>query len=161
MKTERAEYIGIVQELGGDIEGREAALRYIESSDVWVHGEPAPFPYVPYLFNARDRAYIKEQCRMAHTILCKLIRRFLDDEDYRAIFKFPKEVERLILLPCNYDQLLPMGRFDFFLDENDLSYKFCDFNTDGSGAMSRDFMIGKALMQGEAFKRFAEKHDVR
>ena len=70
-------------------------------------------------------------------------------------------VERLVLLPCNYDQLLPMGRFDFFLDEDDLSYKFCEFNTDGSGAMSRDFIIGQALMKSETFKRFSQRHEVR
>ncbi len=160
MQQERAEYIDIIRELDGDVEGRKAALDYIEKSDVWVHGQPAPFPYVPYLFNADDRKYIFGQCEMIHRILCKVIRKYLDDPSYREIFHFPEEVKRLILLPCGYDQLLPMGRFDLFLDEEKLSYKFCEFNTDGSGAMSRDNMIARALMQGEAFKRFSERHDV-
>ena len=160
MQKERAEYIDIIRELDGDIEGRKAALDFIEQSDVWVHGEPAPFPYVPYLFNAKDRAFIAEQCEMIHRILCKVIRKYLDDPSYREVFHFPEEVKRLILLPCGYDQLLPMGRFDLFLDEEKLSYKFCEFNTDGSGAMSRDNMIARALMQGETFKRFSEHHHV-
>lgn len=161
MKEERAEYIDIIKDLNGDAAGREQALDFIRASDVWVHGEPAPFPFVPYLFNKADLDYIGAQCRMAHGILCKVIRRYLDDPSYRAMFKLPPEVERLVLLPCNYDQLLPMGRFDFFLDEDDLSYKFCEFNTDGSGAMSRDFMIGQALMKSETFKRFSQRHEVR
>lgn len=161
MKEERAEYIDIIKDLDGDAAGRKQALDFIRASDVWVHGEPAPFPFVPYLFNKADLDYIGAQCRMAHGILCKVIRRYLDDPSYRAMFKLPPEVERLVLLPCNYDQLLPMGRFDFFLDEDDLSYKFCEFNTDGSGAMSRDFMIGQALMQSETFKRFSQRHEVR
>lgn len=161
MKEERAEYIDIIKDLDGDTAGRKQALDFIRASDVWVHGEPAPFPFVPYLFNKADLDYIGAQCRMAHGILCKVIRRYLDDPSYRAMFKLPPEVERLVLLPCNYDQLLPMGRFDFFLDEDDLSYKFCEFNTDGSGAMSRDFMIGQALMQSETFKRFSQRHEVR
>lgn len=160
MKEERAEYIDIIKDLDGDTAGRKQALDFIRASDVWVHGEPAPFPFVPYLFNKADLDYIGAQCRMAHGILCKVIRRYLDDPSYRAMFKLPPEVERLVLLPCNYDQLLPMGRFDFFLDEDDLSYKFCEFNTDGSGAMSRDFMIGQALMQSETFKRFSQRHEV-
>lgn len=160
MKQERAEYISIIRELDGDLPGRQAALDFIEKSDVWVHGEPAPFPYVPYLFNAEDRRYISEQCTMIHGILCKVIARYLEDPSYREIFHFPEEVKRLILLPCGYDQLLPMGRFDLFLDEEKLTYKFCEFNTDGSGAMSRDNMIARALQQGEAFKRFASRHEV-
>ena len=161
MKEERTEYIDIIKDLNGDATGRKQALDFIRASDVWVHGEPAPFPFVPYLFNKADLDYIGAQCRMAHGILCKVIRRYLDDPSYRAMFKLPPEVERLVLLPCNYDQLLPMGRFDFFLDEDDLSYKFCEFNTDGSGAMSRDFMIGQALMKSETFKRFSQRHEVR
>lgn len=160
MHKERTEYIDIIRALDGDIEGRKAALDFIEKSDVWVHGEPAPFPYVPYLFNAEDRRFISEQCTTIHRILCKVIQHYLDDPSYREIFHFPEQVKRLILLPCAYDQLLPMGRFDLFLDEEKLSYKFCEFNTDGSGAMSRDYMISQALQQGEAFKRFASKHSV-
>lgn len=159
MQQERAEYIQAVRDLDGDIAGRRTALDFIRESDVWVHGQPAPFPYVPYLFNAADMEFIRDCCAMTHGILCKVIRRFLDDPSYRKVFHFPPEVERLILLPCNYDQLLPMGRFDLFLDEGDLSYKFCEFNTDGSGAMSRDHMIAKALESTDAFKRFAAGHE--
>lgn len=160
MKDLRQEYIADILALDGDVEGRRAALDFIESSDVTAHGEPAPFPYVPYLFDDDDVAGIFADMRIAHRILCKVIRRFLDDPGYREIFHFSSEAERLILLPCGYDQLLPMGRFDIFLSEDDGGYKFCEFNTDGSGAMSRDLMIGRALMQGGAFERFASKHDV-
>ena len=52
MKEERAEYIANIRALDGDVEGRKMALAFIDESDVWVHGKPAPFPYVPYLFNA-------------------------------------------------------------------------------------------------------------
>ncbi len=160
MKQERAEYIQIIKDLQGDLPGRKAALDFIRESDIWVHGAPAPFPYVPYLFNEQDMEFITECCHMAHGILCKVIRRFLDDPSYRPQFQFPPEVERLILLPCNYDQLLPMGRFDIFLDEEDFSYKFCEFNTDGSGAMSRDLMLALALEQTETWKTFASRHHV-
>lgn len=160
MKQERAEYIQIIKNLGGDLPGRQAALDFIRESDIWVHGAPAPFPFVPYLFNARDMEFIEDCCHMAHGILCKVIRRFLDDPSYRPLFCFPPEIERLILSPCNYDQLLPMGRFDIFLDEDDHSYKFCEFNTDGAGAMSRDLMIATALQQTETWKTFASRHKV-
>lgn len=160
MQQERAEYISTIKELDGDLAGREAALKFIEDSDIWVHGAPAPFPFVPYLYNASDLAYLQDVCTITHTILTKVITRFIEDPSYREIFHFPPEVERLILLPCGYGEKLPMGRFDLFLDEADRSFKFCEFNTDGSGAMSRDYMLGQALMQTETFRRFARNHKV-
>ena len=158
MREERLEYIDIIKELDGDIEGRNLAASYIEQSDAWAYGHPVAFPYVPYLWNAIDMQFVKRDMRLMHSILCKVIRHFLDCPEYRLLFNFSPEAERLILLPCNYEQLLPMGRFDFFLDEQDFSYKFCEFNTDGSGAMSRDWLVGQALMQGQAFKKFAAQH---
>ena len=161
MKTERADYIAAIQELGGDKEGRDSMLAAVEQSDAWVHGAPVAFSYVPNLFNAEDMAFIQHTCSMTHTILTKVIDKFLADPSYREIFHFPAEVERLILLPCGYSEKLPMGRFDIFLDEDDLSYKFCEFNTDGSGAMSRDLIVSTAMMQTPAFKRFAQGRDVQ
>ena len=160
MKAERAEYIQIVQDLQGDIAGRKRALEATDNSDAIVHGMTLAYPYVPYLLNTDDRTFLAEECRMAHRILCKVIARYLDDESYRELFCFPPELERLICLPCGYDQLLPICRFDLFLDEDDFSYKFCEFNADGSGAMSRDLVIAEALMQTESFKQFASHHAI-
>lgn len=160
MERERAEYIQIAEELGGDVAGRERARAFIEASDATFHGQPLEFSFVPYLLNADDRAFLAEQCTTAHRILCKVIDRYLEDPSYRALFHFPKEVEQLVLLPCSYSQKLPMARFDLFLDEHDRSYKFCEFNTDGSGAMSRDLVMAQALMQTETYRRFASRHGI-
>ena len=160
MLHERQEWIDIVKDLDGDKAGREASLAEIEASDAWVHGAPVAFSYVPNLFNKDDMDYLQKVCTTTHTILSKVIRRYLDDVSYRELFCFPKEVERLICLPCAYSELLPMGRFDIFLDEKDGSFKFCEFNTDGSGAMSRDLLVSEAMMQTKTFERFAQNHKV-
>lgn len=160
MKQERQEWIEAVRELGGDLAGQQQALDEIRASDAWVHGAPVAFSYVPNLFNAQDMAFLQETCTMTHRILTKVIERFVEDPSYRTIFHFPPEAERLILLPCGYEEKLPMGRFDIFLDEDDMSFKFCEFNTDGSGAMSRDHLVSRALMQTDTFRRFAEHHKV-
>ena len=160
MKEERAAYIQAIRDLDGDLPGRRAALDFVEQSDIWVHGAPARFPYVPYLFNAADVAFLQDTCTQIHTILSKVIARYVDDPSYRDLFCFPEEVKRLILLPCGYDEKLPMGRFDLFLNEDDLSYKFCEFNTDGSGAMSRDLVLASALEQTPTFARFAQGRHV-
>ena len=53
MKEERAAYIQAIRDLDGDLPGRRAALDFVEQSDIWVHGAPARFPYVPYRTPAR------------------------------------------------------------------------------------------------------------
>lgn len=161
MWKERQAYIEVVKKLGGDMPGRKAALEYMEASDARAHGELLEFPFVPYLFDASDRAFLEEETATAHRILEKVIAAYLADPSYRTLFHFPEEVERLILLPCPYSQLLPLCRLDFFLDEKDRSYKFCEFNADGSGAMSRDWLMGQALMQSESFEEFSRGRDVR
>ena len=157
----RKEYLDIFKAHAGDIEGRQRALETIESSDIWAYGAPVCFSYIPHLLGVDDVRYMEGICSQIHRILCKVIERYLADPDYRKLFGYSEELERLICLPCPYDELLPMARFDIFLDEEDLSYKFCEFNTDGSGAMSRDAEGGRALMEGATFKDFACIHDVR
>ena len=75
MKEERAAYIQAIRDLAGDLPGRRAALDFVEQSDIWVHGAPARFPYVPYLFNAADVAFLQDTCTQIHTILSKVIAR--------------------------------------------------------------------------------------
>ncbi|MCD8200261.1 MAG: glutathionylspermidine synthase family protein [Coriobacteriaceae bacterium] len=160
MKELREEYISIIEELDGDLPGRRAAVDSIEESGIMAYGAPLTFSYVPDLFDSDDLAYLEQVSTTAHRILCKVIRHFLDDPDYREIFHFPPEVERLILLPCNYPQLLPIARFDLFLNEEDGSFQFCEFNADGTSAMSRDLAAAQALEQGATFREFARRHTV-
>ena len=61
MKEERAAYIQAIRDLDGDLQGRRVALDYVRDSDIWVHGEPARFPYVPYLFDAREVAFLQDR----------------------------------------------------------------------------------------------------
>lgn len=154
----RQEYLDILTSLEGDVEGRVEALQRIEASDIWAYGQPVAFSYVPYVFGPDDVAFLEGVCERTHSILSKVIARYVEDPAYRELFGFSPELERLILLPCPYEEKLPMARFDIFLDDRDLSYKFCEFNTDGSGAMSRDAECGRALMEGETFKRFSALH---
>ena len=160
MLEERNAYIQTVIDLGGDVEGRNRAREQMRDSDVWAYGAPVPFSYVPYLLTPSDRDKLFADMRLMHGILCKIIRRYVDDPSYRAVFGYSPEFERLILLPCGYDQQFPIGRLDFFLDEETLDYKFCEFNTDGSGAMSRAAKIAELVQDSPSFALFAQGRTV-
>ena len=160
MKKERQEYLQILRSLQGDAAGKRMAAEYVRQSDCYVYGRPAPVSFVPVFYTQEEVRYLEGICRTIHRILCKVIRHYLESESYRAMFHFPKETERLILLPCDYDDLLPMARFDFFLNEDDLTFRFCEFNADGASAMSRTQIGCEAAALSETFRQFASRHRV-
>lgn len=158
MKQEREEYLQIIRDLEGDWEGRKKAVEHVAASDCYVYGRPAPFAFVPAFYNDEELEFFAGVCKTTHDILSKVIAHYVEDPDYRKLFSFSEEKERLMLLPCNYDEMLPMARFDFFLNEDDRSFKFCEFNADGAAAMSRTQIGCEAVALSESYRRFSEKH---
>ena len=96
-----------------------------------VHHLVVASSYVPRFYDRRTYDTMKYTVETTHRILCKVIQHYLDDADYRTIFSYDERLAELILLPRGYDALLPFARFDVFLDENDLTLGFCEFNGDG------------------------------
>lgn len=160
MKKERDEYLEIIRSLNGDEEGRRKAADYVRDSDCDTYGYPAPFSFVPTFYTGADLAFMEKTVEMTHRILSKAIRHYVEDAEYRKLFAFPESVEKLILLPCGYEEQLPISRFDFFLSEEDLSFKFCEFNADGAAAMSRTQIGCEAVALSESFQKFKEHHEV-
>lgn len=161
MNKFQEEYAKILDGLDGDQKGRLAALDYLQASDVDAHGEPLNFSYVPLLVDDDLHEFFEHVAHTTHAILTKIIKHYLEDASYRALFGYSKQLEDLIMLPCDYSQLLPMARFDIFMDEGNHDFKFCEFNTDGTSCMSRDLILGEACMQGEAMRDFAKNHTVK
>ncbi len=65
------------------------------------------------------------------------------------------------MLPRGYDALLPFARVDLFLNEDDMSAQFCEFNADGSSGMNENREITASIVNSEPFKAFAAAHQVR
>ncbi|WP_080797960.1 ATP-grasp domain-containing protein [Arabiibacter massiliensis] len=154
------EYFAIMDELGGDIEGRRAAYGYMQQSTAIVHHRVVACSFVPRLFNAETYRTMKDTAETAHRILVKVIERYLDDPEYRRVFDFDPRLEELILLPRGYDSVLPFARVDTFLDEDDYRMKFCEFNGDGSSGMNENREITASVAQSATFKEFARRHHV-
>lgn len=84
--------------------------------------------FIPRLFNDESWTTFKYIAETTHTILCKVIEHYLTHPSYRTIFSYDKRLEELILLPRGYEDTLPFARIDVFLNEDDLSCGFCEFN---------------------------------
>ncbi|MFR1640429.1 MAG: carboxylate--amine ligase [Eggerthellaceae bacterium] len=154
-------YLGIMNELDGDPEGRRAARAFLEQSTAVVHGEVVASSFVPRLFGRSTRDALERISTTMHGILCKVMAAYLDDPAYRALFSFDPRLEELILLPRGYDSLLPFARVDVFLNEDDGTATFCEFNADGSSGMNEDREIVQSVEPSETYRRFAERHRVR
>ena len=108
------EYLQIIADLNGDVEGRKIAAKYMENSTAIVHHQHVACSFLPRLFNRETYDIMKETSETAHRILCKVIQRYLDDPAYREVFDFDPRLVELILLPRGYDDLLPFARVDTF-----------------------------------------------
>lgn len=154
------EYFQIVDELDGAVEDRRAAYDYMQASTAIVHHKVVASSFVPRLFNRKSYEVMRDTAEMCHRILCKVIERYRADEEYRKLFDFDERLVELILLPRDYDAVLPFARVDTFLNEEDYRIHFCEFNGDGSAGMNENREITNSITGTEAFRVFAENHAV-
>lgn len=155
------EYFQIMGELGGDIAGRRAARDYMKNSTAIVHHQVVESSFVPRLFNQRSYDAMKNTAETAHRILVKVIEHYLEDPGYRKVFDFDPRLEELILLPRGYKSVLPFARVDTFLNEEDFTCRFCEFNGDGSSGMNENREIENSIRTTATFKEFAARHNVQ
>ncbi len=154
------EYFHILDQLDGDIEGRRAAYAYMQSSTAIVHHSVVDASFIPRLFNQRTYECMKTTAETAHRILVKVIQHYLDDPSYRTIFNFDERLVDLILIPRRYREVLPFARVDVFLNEDDYTVKFCEFNGDGSSGMNENREITTSLAGSETLRLFTEHHHI-
>ncbi|SFB28169.1 hypothetical protein SAMN05216249_11712 [Acetitomaculum ruminis DSM 5522] len=163
MYIENQAFIDSLNKTGLDENNRGKSVEYIKNSDILAHGKPVPFSYIPLFINDNDLEFFNEILKILQGILGKITNRYIIDEEYRKIFGFSKDLERLICLPCNYEEVIPVGRYDMFISPENVDkglwdFKFCEFNTDGSGGMSRDLEISNLILKGEAVKLMSKEY---
>ena len=117
--------------------------------------------YIPQLFTSETANLFGEICDTMYKILEKVIGEYETNADYRALFGFDKNLEELILRSARYKSKLPIARIDIFFNPEDNSFKFCEFNADGSSAMDEDRILNIAAQQTDTFKKFTEKYNVK
>ena len=135
-------------------------LEYLDNSTAKYHGMTISYLYVPKLFPDHVVDYLSDQVTMIYSILDKVIKEYLTHADYRALFGFDKRLEELILIDRLYETTLPIGRVDIFLNEEDLSYKFCEFNADGSSSMNDDRELNISIQYTDAYRKMQERYDL-
>ena len=130
----------------------ESATKYMRQSTVKFLRGHIRFNAIPKVFDKVAYNHIKESMSVLYSILDKVISQYLIDPKFRELFEFSKELEQLILLDSGYGCQLPLARFDLFLNERSLDFKFCELNADGASAMNEDRELNNAWMDSSIFK---------
>lgn len=137
-----------------------ASLEYLEQSSAKYKGKPIYSLYIPKILNEESAAFLKEVSETMVGIMRKVMDRYLSDSDYRELFGFNSRLKELILNAPSYDNLLPVARVDIFLNEEDMSFWFCEFNTDGSSAMNEDRELCKAFTYTQLYADLSKDYQV-
>ena len=118
MKSIHREYQTIIQQ---NFEKNRAAAwetrDYLLHSSVAYHGRCVRTLQIPKVFTPEVIRNFEEIVEITYNIFLKVLREYLKNPEYRRLFPFSKELEELILIPCGYDSLLPIARFDIFYNE--------------------------------------------
>ena len=131
----------------------------IKNSTAIYKGKPIPFLYQPMLYTEDDVNSFKKINESLMNILNKVIKKYVDDADFRKKFGFSKELEELILIDPGYKVNVPIGRFDIFYKDRD-NFKFCELNADGASAMNEDYVLNEILLNSKAIQKLKEEYDV-
>ncbi|MDR1138360.1 MAG: hypothetical protein LBK70_00595 [Clostridiales bacterium] len=125
------------------------AVQYIKKSSAVFSGGQLQLNIIPKIFDSVAYHKLEQDMLVFDTILDKVIEQYLVDSQFRQLFGFDKELERLIMLDSGYGRKLPIARIDIFFDESNFDFKFCELNADGASAMNEDREIGNAF--GDSF----------
>lgn len=131
----------------------------VANSNAQYKGKPVPFLYHPMFFLEEDIENFKKITENIISISNKITDRFLVDEGFRAKFRYPEFLNKLIAIDNGYDINIPIGRFDIFYEDYE-NFKFCEINTDGSSAMNEDNIIARILSETKASNDFKNEYEM-
>lgn len=114
-----------------------------------------PMTYQGMFFEKDQVALFEKIIAMMVSIGRKVLKQYVEDEDYRKSFRFSKTLEDLILHDPGYNIPVPVGRYDIFYNGGE-DFKFCELNTDGSSAMNEDRVIGGILANSKIMEEMGE-----
>ena len=131
----------------------------IKNSKAIYKGKPVPATYQGLFYDEKTKCDFKKIADTLMSISHKVVMEYVNNKNYRNLFPFSEELEKLILHDPGYEADIPICRYDIFY-KDDKTFKFCEFNTDGSSAMNEDNEIGKILTSTIAMNEFKKEFEI-
>ena len=132
----------------------------ISKSTAIYNGKPIDTLFMPKFFSQQQIKSFDKLTTTMLSIIDKVIKHYLEDEDYRRLFPFSEELNDLIVKDHGYDCLLPMARIDIFYNEETGQFKFCEINTDGTSAMNEDRELVRIFNETSILNKIKETYSI-
>ncbi|TYB31126.1 MAG: hypothetical protein FXF47_05675 [Candidatus Mcinerneyibacterium aminivorans] len=141
------------------IEDYKKVYEKMQKSNAIYKGNIIEFLYNPMFFDKNDIKLFENKLEILFGIINKVVKRYLNDLEFRNYFNFSKKMEELILIDPGYSTPVPIGRFDIFYDYNE-DFKFCELNGDGSSAMNEANTVEEIMYDSDIIKKLRENFDL-
>ncbi len=157
----RDDYRKYIDEHREEIEKGAALMKDdLDHSALLHRGEYTAMPLmIPRLYSQETKKVFEDIVEITYGILDKVIKEYMEHEDYRRLFPFSKELEELILLSEDAVSFLPLARFDVFYHEDTGEFSFCELNADGSSGMNADRLLDELMINNPAHQAMRYIYD--
>lgn len=141
-------------------ESSKKELDYLEHSTAKYKGDTIYSLHIPKMFTKESKTVLKHGAETMYRILFKVMKEYLINPEYRRLFGFSEELENMICNTPHYKDILPICRLDIFLNEEDYSYKFCEFNGDGTSSMNEDRELNIAFQRTALYNYLSKDYKI-
>ena len=122
------------------------------------YGYLAPSLYHPYIIPQKEFLLLKEQTEKLSIILSKIAPLYLKNSEVADFFDFPENLHKWISFDPGYSCSAPISRYDGFW--NGETFKFCEFNTDGTSGLKDITVLDEAFLQTQIGKEVSAHYKV-
>lgn len=154
------EFLKIVQDLKGDEAGRAAAGEYLAAA--YPNGEADAYRGAinPVLLDESQYEVLSDAAKTISSIMEKVMAKYHRDRSFRSLFGLDKDIENMTLVPSGCNAAVPLARADLFFDAKNKEFKIVGIATGGIEGMAVSAEVVRAIMCTNAYRAFAEKHEV-
>ena len=117
---------------------------------------PLPSLFHPLFISKSTFDLLKKQSELINDILQKTVNIFINNSEVQNFFNFQEDLLEWIKIDPGYSQAVPISRYDGFWKNN--TYKYCEFNTDGTAGMSEIDSLETAFRNTETGSRIIDKY---
>ena len=119
-----------------------------------------PTLYEPFFYDKNLKNEFENISKKSIELSNEVVKKFLEDENFRKLFRFEKKLEKLIMHKPIIDINIPIARYDMFYNMKNRDFKFCEFNTDGSSAMDENRILTQEIVKTKAYKELQKDYEL-
>lgn len=145
--------INYFHENKGCMPDRNEFFKLRQKSLVSQHGKISNTAYISKVFSTQTIMHFETILDKLNCILKKVIVEYYNNPEYAKLWHFDKFSKHLIDFVPQYNQVVPIARYDVFYDDVTCRFQFCEFNTGGAAAMGKTTFANNEIKTTQPFQK--------